>query len=253
MAINTLGLTGETQLGPVTLSGFLAAQIGNIHPAPGAFTANAPVSAFAYNLAAKAAVGPGKLRTALLFTSGNDYSESTGAKNHQSGWVSIDQSQGGAWGSTVGINSYNESGMMLLNRNALAQSGTTDNAIVYNSGNGPTPTTAQGLYLATLGYDATITPKLYTNVNVGAAWAAKTNNQKPYDRATGAANGTNYMGTEVNMEIGYKMYPNLTASIGAAYVLLGGYYNNSANVPAGAAPKTPDNPYTGRLTLAYTF
>jgi hypothetical protein len=52
---------------------------------------------------------------------------------------------------------------------------------------------------------------------------------KPTDKTAGNGkqNGTNYMGTEINIETGYKLYDNLTAKVQAAYVVLGGYYKNS--------------------------
>ena len=60
------------------------------------------------------------------------------------------------------------------------------------------------------------------------------------------------MGTEVNVEAGYKMYDNLTASLQAAYVILGGYYTGAANL-TGATVKDPENPYTVRTSLIFNF
>ena len=95
-----------------------------------------------------------------------------------------------------------------------------------------------------MGYDATITPKLYANANVGVAWAAKNHKTNRLSQA----NGTNFLGTEVNVETGYKMYDNLTASVQAAYLFLGGYYNGVA-----AGGKDPEDPYTARVLLKYAF
>jgi hypothetical protein len=249
LLVNMFTLSGDAKVGPVSLSGFLAYQGGVARE----MTVNgdsAYLNAFAYNLAAKAAVGPGTLKTALLFTSGN--AQNTG--KHLTGWVGTTQDQNKTWASTAGTSTYNESGMMLLNRNAAAGTGTTDVAIVYNTGNGTAPTNMQGLYLYTLGYDAKITPKLYANANVGAAWTAHTNALKPVDLHTGKQNGTNYMGTEINVETGYKLYDNLTTSLQAAYVFLGGYYKGASsfgNTTIGA--KDPENPYTVRTSLIYNF
>jgi len=263
--IHTFGLTGETKVGPVALSGFLAYQGGLVRnvnaglPVTGAGQNGdtAYLNAFAYNLAAKAPVGPGSLRSALLFTSGNADGASKGNSKHLTGWVGTSQSPDSTWASGTGTSSYNESGMMLLNRNALNNNTSTDYAVIYNTSNGTNPINAQGMYLYTIGYDANITPKLYTNLNAGAAWAAHTNVLKPTDKTLGnnKQNATNYMGTEVNIETGYKMYDNLTARFQAAYVILGGYYKNSLNVGTVAAPivKDPENPYTARLILSYAF
>ena len=73
------------------------------------------------------------------------------------------------------------------------------------------------------------------NGNIGAAWAAKTNALRPTDRSQASfngvvsRNGSSYMGTELNVETGYKMYDNLTASFQAAYVMLGGLLQKLLN------------------------
>jgi hypothetical protein len=270
VALHTLGLTGETKIGKVSLSGLFAYQGGlikNFTPAKGAGTGDTSyLNAFAYNLAAKAPVGPGTLKTSFLFTSGNGtHNAVDGDKRaHYTGWVGTQQSGNNVWAATTATNTFNESGMMLINRNAAAGGTTTDNAIAYNAGFGTTPMNMQGLYLYTFGYDAQITPKLYANMNVGFAWAARTNELKPFDQSgnAGAAyvsgasanrgpNGSTFVGTEINLETGYKMYDNLTASLQAAYVVLGGYYNKALLVNGRA--QDPDDPYTVRTVLSYAF
>ncbi|KAA0891724.1 histidine kinase [Oryzomonas rubra] len=246
--LHTFGLYGDAKVGPVALSGFVAYQGGVLKNLSGTAD-SAYLNALAYNVAAKVAVGPGTLRTALLFTSGN--SNNTG--KHLTGWVGTAQSQNATWAGNSGTCSYNESGMMLLNRNAASQGTTTDYGIAYNTGNGTTPVNAQGMYLYTLGYDINVTPKAFVNTNLGLLWAAHTNSLKPYDKKTGLANATNFQGTEINVEAGYKMYDNLTAKIQAAYVVLGGYYNGSSTIGTAAAPHDPDNPYTARVVLSYAF
>jgi hypothetical protein len=110
------------------------------------------------------------------------------------------------------------------------------------------------MYLYSLGYDANITPKAFVNTNLGFLWTAKTNSLKPLDRNTGKQNGTNFQGAELNLEVGYKLYDNLTAKLQAAYVMLGGYYKGSSaytTVLGGATD--PENPYTTRIVLSYAF
>ena len=252
--LHTLGLTADAKVGPLALSGFAAYQGGlyrnvtNAGLPPGTTIYS---NALAFNAAAKIAVGPGTLKAAGLYTSGQGNLDRT----HLTGWVGTSQSQNRAWSGGVGAagtSTYNESGMMLLNRNAAAGTGTTDVALVYNTGNGTNPANMQGLWLATMGYDANITPKFYTNANVGAAWVARSNGLKPVDKATSKQNASNFMGTEVNLEAGYKMYDNLTASLQAAYVILGGYYTGAANL-TGATVKDPENPYTVRTSLIFNF
>jgi hypothetical protein len=269
MAVNTFGLTADAKVGPVDLSGFIAAQFGEFKDVAVAPIATSPAiprsnfyqNAFAYNLAAKMAAGPGTLRSALLFTSGQGGAPSN---NRLNGWVATQYSPNvnNSGYTAIAANTYNDSNMMLLNRSTNMQGTSTDYSLVYNSNNGTNPINGQGVYLLSLGYDAKITPKFYANGNIGAAWAAKSNELKPVNRGAygynpatntigwGAPNGSNYMGAELNVETGYKMYDNLTASFQAAYVMLGGYYKNSQ---AGSTITTPENPYTIRTVLTYAF
>jgi hypothetical protein len=252
--INVFAFNGETKVGPLTLSGLAAYEFGIFKNATRT-NSNTYLNAFAFNAAAKAAVGPGTLRTAFLYTSGNDNDASRGASSHATGWVAVTQTPNGALNSVLPVNSYNEGGMLLLNRNTADKITNTDVTMISTTGNGNAgPLSSQGLWLATVGFDATITPKAYLNTNLGLAWAAHTNNQKPIDRITNISNGTNYMGAELNMEAGYKMYDNLTAKLQAAYVCLGGYYKNSQTVVGGQVyTVTPENPYTTRIMLSYAF
>jgi hypothetical protein len=252
--IHTFGLTGDAKVGPLSLSGFLAYQGGDFRNTAGnAAGDSAYLNAFAYNLAAKLAAGPGTLKTALLFTSGNSATDGNAVRKHYTGWVGTSQCQNQAWSNAAGTSYYSEADTWLLTR-TTASSGTTDMAIAYNTGNGSTPFNGQGLYLASLGYDANLTPKLFLNANYGALWAAKTNALKPTDFGTGKQNGTNYMASEINLEAGYKMYDNLTATLGGAYVLLGGYYKGASAYSSTAnGAKDPENPYSIRTTLKYAF
>jgi len=251
--LHVFGLTADAKVGPLELSGFAAYQ-GGIFRDVTVLSRNVGTAyhnALAYNLAAKVAAGPGKLRTALLFTSGQGDLD----RQHTTGWIGVQYSPNvtNMGYNNTAANTYNESNMMLLNRAANMGGTTTDNSLVYQSGNGTNPLNSQGLYLYSLGYDANITPKFYTNANMGMAWTAKDNYLKPVDRKTGLRNSTNFMGTEINVETGYKMYDNLTASLQAAYVILGGYYEGSSSAGTTAAAKTPENPYTVRTVLTYAF
>lgn len=243
--IHTLGANFDAKLGAVGLSGFAAMQQGLTKGAT-----RVSYNGYAFNAAAKLAVGPGTLRTAALYTTGDD-----GLDGINTAWQSVSQTQGLARTATSATNSYNESNMMLLSRATNMGGTTTDYSIVYTTNNKD-----QGVFLYTLGYDAKLGAKAYANANVGMAWAAKTNHvvsgatsNRPVDTKTGNFAGTNYMGTEVNIETGYKMYDNLTASFQAAYVFLGGFYKDTLVDAATGAEKTPENPYTARVVLSYAF
>lgn len=239
--INVFGLNADAKIGKLGLSGFAAMQQGVRNGAAQHLYYNG----YAFNAAAKLPIGPGNLRTAFLYTTGDD-----GKDGINTGWQGVVQTQD-VTNTTVqpSCNSYNESNMMLMNR-AANMEGTQADVNVINS----TSFKNQGMILATVGYDATITPKLFINTNVGAAWAAKNNATTRISQN----NGTNYLGTEINITTGYKLYDNLTASIQAAYLILGGYYDGVAVANPSATPlvktgKDPEDPYTARVMLQYAF
>jgi hypothetical protein len=239
--INTVGLTADAKVGPAAISGFLAYQ-GGYSKGNAAGVSNRSVSAWAGNVGAKVAAGPGAVRAAFIWTSGDKDSADgvdrawTGATtNIQGSNTGFVQTTMGAQPAATAAHSYNESGMMLLNRNA-AQGGTsTDQNIFYTtSGIGN-----RGMTMMTMGYDATITPKLYLNSNLGFGMNSA---------SVAGTNGNQFVGTEINTELGYKLYDNLTTSVQAAYVFLGKYYDNAV-----ATGVDPVNPYTARIVLGYTF
>jgi len=220
--LNTLGLSGETKLGALSLSGFAAMQAGHQKNFVGTGSRN--FHGYAANVAAKLAVGPGTARTALLFTSG-DNSGNTGSYK---GWVNSS------------VDSYNEGGMMILARSTANSPTSTDRYIRRNVTN---------IALLTAGYDAKLTDKLYANGNIGFAWVpASTSTTLNPNK-----NGGDFMGTEINLETGYKLYTNLTLRAQAAYMMLGGYYKNATNYDVNGAGVNPENPYTARLFASFAF
>lgn len=247
--LHTLGLTADAKMGALSFNTFLATQFGHQkHMAPnGRDSANYHGLEMGYNV--KMAAGPGALKTGLLFTTGDNISDSGYKGAQRTGWRQI-------YGSA-----NNQTGLMLLSRNDATGGLTNTHFLAINSGNSTSSTTAgaitaseqsRGLILFNLGYDATLSPKAYANANVGMAWVAKSYGA-PKDAKTGVSNSGDLMGTELNIETGYKLYDNLTVKLQAAYVLLGGYYKGSAANSTAAAVKDPDNPYTLRTGLSYTF
>jgi hypothetical protein len=261
---HTIAMSADATMGPLALSGFVAGQIGTIKNQSGSpggsvnnSTASVDMSGIAGNVAARLKAGPGTAKIAGLYTSGDNGKDAT--KN--TSWLSLQQSVNGAKSQSGAgaLNTYNESGMMLLNRNAVAAGGSSDRGIAWTTNN-----RNQGLILATAGYDANLTPKLYANANVGIAWTSSnrlfnrndvgdTDALKPIVTGTASTRNTSrHLGTEFNVETGYKLYDNLTASVQAAYVILGDYYKGTNQV-AGKAGTDPDNPYTTRIVLSYVF
>lgn len=208
LLLSTLAANAEAKVGPATVSGFAAIQFGERDQT------KVKNSGYALNVAAKMPVADGTAKAAVLYTSGDK--STTGSKNE--GWYAFGAPQ-----------SYNESGLMLLVRNNATSGTTSTNEFLRR--------TITNVGLVSAGYDAKINAKTYANANLGLAWAPEKGSQK----------GT-YIGTELALEGGYKVFDNLTASVQAAYVVLGDYCK--ANT-AGAT--MPDNPYTARLVLTHTF
>lgn len=240
--INTLGLFGKTKLGAVDLSGFVAMQKGYSHLLGGLQT-KTQYHGWATNVVAKMKTGNGLARAGFLFTSGDNNDKAT--SNH--GWQTLSSNA-----SSSAINSYNESGMMLLVRNTSMGGTSTD--VYFRK-----PVT--NIALLHMGYDANITEKLYTNGNIGFAWLPSsghilgatgvetmTGAQLTAANLSGQQKGSDFMGTELNVEVGYKLYNNLTLKAQGAYVMLGGAYKD---ILVGGDDVA--NPFTLRLAANYSF
>jgi hypothetical protein len=231
LLLNTFALSGETKAGPATLSGFLAGQAGH-QKLTGFGNTSKQFHGWAANAAAKMAAGPGTAKAAFLFTSGNN---STSA-SHYNGWV------------TSSVNTYNEGGMMILARNTLQSPTTNDRYIRRNVTN---------LALLTLGYDANLTDKVFLNGNLGFGWAPASSGTATFSTPQVDTNPRNnagdYLGTEINLESGYKVSPNLTLKATAAYMVLGAYYKHSGVESGTGRPESPENPYSMRLHAQFKF
>ena len=229
LLLHTFGLSGQTKVAGINLSGFAAMQAGHQKQmlGAGANKTSKQYHGWAANVAADMKLGIGKARTAFLFASGNNSSNAA----HNKGWVS------------TGVNSYNESGMMLIARNTY-NSPTMTNTYVRNN--------VTNIALLTMGYDAQLTDKFNLNTNVGFGWAPSSYDA-PYDLSAGTRNSSDFMGTEINIEAGYQLYKNLKVMAQGGYMVLGGYYKNSTANTSYSAEATPENPYTMRLQARYSF
>jgi len=215
VTVHVFGVTADAKIAGATVSGFVAAQAGH------SGVDSKSISAVAANVAGKLPIGPGTLKTAALYLSGDG---DTGNK-HITNWQSTT------------VTTYAEGGMMLLARTGVG--GTTNDRTITGTSFGAD---TYGTILYTLGYDATITPKLYANANAGLLWVAKSNS------FNAGKKGCDLVASEINLETGYKVYDNLTAKVQIAYDILGGIYKDQ-----GVGGKTPENPYTGRIGLSYAF
>jgi hypothetical protein len=210
-----VGLNGEFKLDPVTLGAFGMYQFGQTP-----FSDNSDLSAFAAGVTAKGKLGIGTLRFAALYTSGD---RNTGDNEDSNAFQIIDADSGN--GSSE--SNFYAAEMQIMLRNKY--NANSDRSIV-QSLNGARAN--EGFVGGFVGYDANFTPKVYGSVNAGFGAAANTNQAE------------NYLGTEVNAEIGYKLFDNMTASVQGAYMFLGDYFDEAGDL---------DDPYQTRIMLNYAF
>jgi len=212
--VHSLGVNAEGAVGPVTLDGFFLYQFGTLE------ATKQHLSAFAGNVGARMKLGPGTARSEFLYVSGENEDD----RSTSNAFQSVDDEHG-----------FYNGNMQLLFRDAYAM--TIDNAIVYTSNN-----LNRGVIAGFLGYDLPITSKLSASANAGFAAVAKVNDFSINKRKS------NYLGTEINAQLDYKVYDNLTVIARGAYVILGDYYKG---VATGGAD--PENPYMASLIMNYTF
>ena len=222
--VHMLGLNGQAKVGIATIDGGVLYQFGNLD-AP----VRGHISAFGGYVGGKVAVGPGTFNIVAAYTSG-DSNPATGNSN-------AFQSIGNTTSAGYSENTFYGANMHILLRSKYE----------INSAGYIIPTSNnknQGMTVGSLGYDMKFTDKLYGNANVGFGAVSKTNANSP---ATG---DSKYLGTEVNAEVGYKLYDNMTASLVGAYMALGDYFEG---VGGAAAGKTPNSPFYSAIMLNYVF
>jgi hypothetical protein len=242
--MSMVGVNAAMKAGIVDVDGFFLYQTGNeiYNRATGADTLAAAtfrptrhLDAYAAQLAAKVNLGTaGNLRAAGLYASGNDQNASS---NHTGAFQNVFDTNSSTYGTSTkqgnstSAGQYYSADMKLLFRNVVNMD--SDNAIVASLNN-----TDQGVQAAFLGYDAKINDKLTATANAGIAFVDKKNSL-----STGTAQG-NQLGTELNAQVNYALYPALTASLQGAYVFLGNYYDRPTKVA---------NPYLAGVMLNYGF
>jgi hypothetical protein len=232
--IHMIGGNAEAKVGPATINGFFIYQTGQLGNT--FLNSHQDVSAFAGNLAARMPVGPGTAKiTALVLSGDNDTRLSGGTR---SDFQTVMERSAATSGHT-----FYESGSMLLLRNIQATD-KTDRALVFDLNNN-----GRGIVTAFAGYDLPL-GKMFWNTNVGFG-CAESNNVNGNNGGIGNTTGRpglfagKLLGTEVNTEVGYKLYDNMSASLQGAYMFLGDFYQTAGG--------RPDNPYTTRVVLNYAF
>uniref|UniRef100_A0A831U320 Histidine kinase n=1 Tax=Geobacter metallireducens TaxID=28232 RepID=A0A831U320_GEOME len=211
-----VGLNAEAKFEPVTVNGFAAYQFGDVPGMAG------DQSAFALGGTLRAKAGIGTAKAGFLAFSGEQ-----DANPDNSGWSAISSAGGSE-------NSFYASDMLILFRNKWNTS--SDKAIINNFDN---TGLAPGLVAAFAGYDANVTNKLFINGNAGFAWM--------HHKLGG---DSRYIGTEINAEVGYKLFDNMTAMVQGGYFILGDGIQDVFNDLTG---DDADDPYMARVVLNYAF
>ena len=236
---HTFGLNAAAKLGIVGLDGFVLYQTGDaLYDFQNTTGKTKDLSAWAAQIAANANLGMATVRGAFLYTSGDDRSDADESNAFQVVQENVNTANPATFTGQGG--NYYSSNMLLLFRNVVNTD--SDQAIVANFNNGN-----HGVMAAVLGADFKINDKFSIVANAGAAW----NDQKQYTAAGKEEEA--FLGTEVNLNLNYKLYPNLTATLQGAYFMLGDYFDDTVQT-AGAAPTDdPKDPYLAGLMLNYTF
>ncbi len=169
-------------------------------------------------------VGPGNITASFVYLSGDDRGKGQG-KDFQI--VSANTSY------------FNAANMWILIRNAAAVN--SSSSIMGATGNDLT-NGGRGLLFVQAGYEGTV-DKMFYNANVGYARVPNAQNAKEES-----------IGTELNAQVGYKLYDNLSASLAGAYVMLGKAYNSTTAADR-FAPGASDasNPWLANVQLSYSF
>ncbi len=232
--VHMIGANGAATFGPATIDGFILYQFGTVDTFgadPSATAAAAPntslyshehVNSIAANVSAKVAAGPGAAKINALYVNGGG-----------NAFVNVNNSTSAAFSENVMGAALGNS--LILFRNS--QYTTNDQYLIYESS-----FLGQGVIAASAGYDAKISDKAFANVYGAVAWTAKN-----------VVGGSKYIGTEANVEVGYKLFDNLTASVQGAYAILGGYYEKAGRFGDDGRPTDPANPYVARVVLNYVF
>jgi hypothetical protein len=231
--LNTLGVNAAYNFGAGVVDGFFLYQFGH-NPTNNFGQVNQIVTAFAANVGAKVKAGPGTARANFLYASGDD------GKGAEHAFQGVNQLGDGNATSTFPAAQMT---MLITNTKYAAN---TDRGIINTVSNYD-----QGVIGGFLGYDLDI-DKTFIKGNLGMAAAARENQTfKPKNQKTGTFN-SNYIGTEINAEAGYKISENLTASLVGGYVILGDYWKYTAKMADGTI-KTPDNPWKTQVVLRLVF
>jgi len=214
--LHMVGVNADIKAGPATIKPFAAYQFGEVND-------NGDINAFGLGVVGNVKTGPsGKVNFAAVYLSGDD-----NTSGDQDGWQNVADAQ----------TYFNAANMWLIVPSGQAINSL--NSVLgrdLNTGN-------RGLMGVFAGYDGTV-GKMFYNANIGYAQTA--------EERTGE-DGT--IGTEINAQVGYKLYDNLSISAAAAYAFIGDDLVNSNNFTGVSGGNNVDNddPWLINTQLSYAF
>lgn len=220
--LHMVGLNADIKAGPATIKPFAAYQWGEIDD-------TTDLNAFLLGATAKIKAGNGNVNLAAIYLSGQGENETD-----VEAFLPI----------SANTTYFNAANMWLLIRNGQAINSST--SVLGND----LTVGAHGLWGVFAGYEGTVN-KLFYNANIGYAQAAESWGTEEES-----------LGTEINAQVGYKLFDNLSVSVAGAYMILGdglggnanerlvnGYGNGTQQFGANDA----DDPWMANVQLSYAF
>lgn len=212
--LHAIGVNADLNFGPANVKPFAMYQFGEQNAAN-------DISAYMFGAVAKVKAGPGAVNLSAFYLSGDD--NGTGDNDDFKAL-------------TANTTYFNPGNMWLLIRNGQAI-----NSSFSVLGNDMTVNGRGSLGLFA-GYEGSA-GKVFYNANLGYMTTAE-------DRA--GQDGE--LGTEINAQVGYKMFDNMSVSAAAAYAILGdGLSGSLAERVTGRGALNADDPYMVNVQVAYTF
>lgn len=214
--LHMVGVNADFQFGPVNVKPFAAYQFGDMN-------SDDEISGLLAGAVTKTKVGSGAINLSAIYLSGDD--NGTG-KNKDFKNIAAANAQ-----------YFNPANMWLLVRNAQGiNSSTNVTANDLTVGD-------RGFIGVFAGYEGKASDKIFYNANIGYAQTAE---------ERGSEDGT--IGTEINAQIGYKLFDNLSVSAAGAYLFLGDGMNDKGSKKiSGFGGADADDPYMTNVQLSYTF
>ncbi|WP_026843003.1 porin [Citrifermentans bremense] len=211
--LHMVGVNADLKFGDVAVKPFAAYQFGE-------FNKTDDISAYLLGATGKVKVGSGAVNFAGYYLSGDK--KTTGDRDS---FQIV----------TPNTTYFNPANMWLLVRPNQAIN--TSTSVVGND----MTVGGRGSYGVFAGYEGTAN-KVFYNANIGyMATAEKRGNE------------SSSLGTEINAQVGYKIYDNLSASVAAAYAFLGDGLSSPGKLNSDYGVANADDPYLFNVQLSYLF